>query len=420
MSISFITMIILLAGGPDSIDVSIIPENWVFGYECLIDASASGSWKSNHPVIDSTLIDAAVSVIVESPEVDFLATGAMRSDSTSPAHLRRARGVVKWPGTPWIAAGIYMNDQQPFIAGLSNPVIEWDLVNIDSIQGFGVSSGGILGFRGDYFIQLTRGDTLTHFNVHSPWMGFAGVDYARAQIHTADSISDENFTVNVLSVRGDFRYFKPWIVVAGADGEEGRWAVSAEIRDFRPINTRWGTIEVVPEIHFAGDEIEFPGSAFTAGQRIIVLGAILESRRYLVSAGINGMLDLSSDSLSCVSATAGMISEEGVSWDIVCDYYADGDYRAYISSVTSDTYASAGVTVEIINDSTRVTGSASVAPRDDVCAEVSVSGDIDDSLQPACCLALSAALGPLRGLVGIEWDYDSSPLLRINLTGLLK
>jgi len=416
VSLSFITIIILLAGGNDSPD---IPENWILGYDCLFDAFALGNWKNNHPVIDSTSIDAAISVRAASPEVDFLATGALRSDSTSSLIFRRARAVVKWPGTPWIAAGVYLNDQQPFIAGLSDPVVEWGWVDIDSIQGYGLSSGGILGFRGDYILQLSRGDTLSQLNVHSPWMGFVGADYARAQIHTADSTGG-NITVNVLSVRGDFRYFKPWLIVAGAEGEEGKWAVSAEIRKFRPIDTKWGRIEVVPGIHFAGDRIDFPGSAFVSGQRVITLGAFLESRRYFVSAGIKGMLDLESDSLSGVSASAGMISDAGVSWDVIIGFYADGDYRAYISSVTSDSFASAGIAVEIINDSTRVTGSASYSPRDDVCAEVSVSGDIDNSLQPACGLAVSAALGPVRGLVGIEWEYDNSPSLRINLTGLLK
>lgn len=412
-----LTIVVLLAGGPDTLDTSLIGENWVLGYDCLIDASAYGSWKSNHPVIDSTGIDAAVSVTVRSPEVDFLATGAVRNDSTSQWSFRRGRGVVKWPGTPWIAAGVHLNDRQPFIAGLKDPVVEWGWVDIDSIQGFGVSSGGILGFRGDYLIQLTRGDTLTQLNVHSPWLGFAGMDYSRAQIHTADS-SAGDITVNVLSIRGDFRYFNPWLIVAGADGEQGRWAVSAEIRDFRPIDTDWGRIEVVPGIHFAGDRIEFPGSAFLQGQRVITLGASLDSRRYFASAGIKGMLDLESDSLSCVSASAGLISEGGVSWDAILDFYADGDYRAYISSVTSDTFASAGAAVEIINDSTRVTGSASYSPRDDVCAEVTVSGDLDDSLQPACGLAVSTLLGPVLGFVGIDWDYESSPSLRIHLRGL--
>ncbi len=419
MSISLVTLIILIAGGTDSTDVSIIPENWVFGYECLIDASALGDWRSNHPVIDSTSIDAAVSVMAVSPEVDFLATGALQSDSTSRIVFRRARGAVKWPGTPWIGAGVYVNDQQPFIAGLSNPVLEWGWVDIDSIQGFGVSSGGVLGFRGDYLIQLTHGDTLSQLNVHSPWMGFAGVDYSRAQIHTADSAGG-NITVNVLSVRGDFRYFKPWLIFAGAEGEEGKWAVSVEIRKFSPFDTQWGRIEVVPGMHFAGESIEFPGSAFTPGQRVLTLGAFLESRRYFVSAGIRGMLDLSSDSLSGVSASAGMISEGGISWDLIFDYYADGNYSAYLSSAVSDSEASAGISIEIIDDSTRVTGSASIAPRDDVCAEVSVSGDIDDSLQPACILAVTTSLGPVMCLVGIEWEYDSSPSLRIHLTGLLK
>ena len=402
MIISYLASIVLLAGSSDSVDTSIIPENWSFGYDCLIDASAAGNWKNNHPVTDSSSIDAAVSVMMESPEVDFLVTGAIRSDSTSRMGLRRARGVLKWPGTPWIGAGVFVNDRQPFIAGLLNPVVEWGWVDIDSIHGFGLSSGGIMGFSGDYLIQLSRGDTLTQLDVHSPWMGFAGLDYSRARLSTADSTSDGNTVVNVLSVRGDFRYFNPWLTVAGADGEGGKWAVSVEIRNYSPINTEWGRIEVVPEVHFAGDKIDFPGSSFAPGQRVIALGAFLESRRYFVSSGIKGMVDLSSDSLSGVSATAGLIS------------------GAAVSSLISDSFASAGIAVEIINDSTRVTGSSSYSPRDDVCAEVFISGDIDDTLQPACGLVLSAALGPVNGLVEIKWDYNSSPSLRINLRGLLK
>jgi hypothetical protein len=420
MNVSFLASIILFAGSIDSMDVSIIPENWIFGYDCLIDASAGGKWINNHPVIDSTGIDAAVSVRIESQEVDFLATGAIQSDSISRVLFRRGRGSVKWPGTPWIGAGVYLNDRQPFIAGLSNPVVEWGWVDIDSIQGYGLSSGGILGFRGEYLIQLTHGDTLTQLDVHSPWMGFLGVDYSRAQLRTYDSIPDENIIVNVLSVRGDFRYFSPWLIVAGADGEQGKWAVSGEIREYSPFDTRWGSIEIVPGIHFAGNNIEFPGSAFVSGQKVITLGAFLESRRYFASAGIKGMVDLESDSLSGVSASAGLISRAGVAWDVIFDYYADGDYRTVISSVTSDSYASAGIAVEIINDSSRVTGSASYSPRDDVCAELTVSGDIDDSLQPACGLAVSTALGPVTGLVRIDWNYADSPSFRIDLRGLLK
>lgn len=276
-----------------------------------------------------------------------------------------------------------------------------------------------MGFRGDYTIQLTHADTLSQLNLHSPWMGFAGVDYSRAQMHTPDSLGGD-ITLNVLSVRGDFRYFRPWLILAGAEGEPGKWAVSAEIRKFHPMDTQWGTIEVIPGMHFAGDSIEFPGTAFIAGQRVITLGAFLESRRYFVSAGIKGMLDLSSDSLSGVSASAGMISDGGIMWDMLFAYYADGDYRAYLSSVVTVSHASAGIAAEIINDSTRVTGTASYAPRKDVCAELSVSGDIDDSLQPLCDLAVTASLGPVSCLLGIEWDYDSSPSLRINLTGLFR
>jgi len=420
MFISIMASIILSAAGADSTDISLMPDNWVFGYEFLFDASADGSWKGNHPVIDSTGIDASVSVLVLSPEVDILAMGAVSSDSASSIRLRRGRAVVKWPGTPWIGAGVYFNDKQPFIAGLTGPVVEWGWVDIDSIRGFGVSSGGFLDFEGEYLIQLSPEDTLSQLNVYSPWMGFAGVDYGRVQLHRTDSLSDENTTVNVLSVRGDFRYFSPWLIIAGAEGEHGRWALSGEIREYAPFNTRWGSIEIVPGIHFAGDSIEFPGDAFVPGQRIISLGAFLHSSRYFASAGLEGMLDLQSDSLSGISASAGLISEMGIRWNAVLNYYADDDYSAIVSSELLDSFASSGIAVEVINDSARVTGRASYSPRDDVCAEIRLSGDLDDSLQPACGFAVSAALGPVTGLFRIDWNYLSSPLIRIDLRGLLR
>ena len=198
MSILLTALLALSSVSEDTTAFSLFPESWTFGYESLVDASAQGHWKSDHPVIDSTFIDAALSVSVESPELDLLVTAAMRNDSSSHGYFRRGRCVLKWPGTPWIGAGVFKNDRQPFIAGLSNPVVEWGSVDIDSIQGFGVSSGGILGFSGEYTIQLTQGDTLSQLSINSPWMGFAGIDFSRMQIHTSDSIPDRKIAVGVL------------------------------------------------------------------------------------------------------------------------------------------------------------------------------------------------------------------------------
>ena len=419
MSAFVSVLLVLLSMAPDSSDIALLPDGWSMGWECLVSTTGSGRWAGNHPVIDSTYLDAALSLMAESEEVDFLITGALNSDSTGTFIFRRARASVKWPGTPWVGAGLYLHDRQPFVPGLREPLVEWGWVDIDSLQGYGFQSGGILGFNGEYLIQRTGADTLTQLNIHSPWMGFAGISYSRVHYHSSESPLDNNIVLNALSIRSDFRYFEPWVIIAGAEGEKGKWAVTGEIRDFSPFTTGWGEIEIVPAISFAGEEFSAPGDAFVPGQRILKLGAYLRSARYIASAGIIGMLDLNSDSLSGVSATAAMVSESSVIWDIEFDAYADGDYRAVFGAGTADPLASAGLRMEILEDSTRLTGIASCTPREDVSAELTVSADVDGSMNPACRLDISTAIGPVSGLIGIHWEQGNDVILIINLRGLL-
>ncbi len=406
--------------GSDSLRASLIPENWDFGYSTLFQANAAGSWTDKRPTMDSTCFDAEFSVYTISREVNLLATAVARSESSPEVGLRRARASVRWPGTPWLGGSVHFADRQPFIPGLRQPVAEWGWVNADSIMGFGLSGGGILGFQAFYLLQEVEGDTLEQVDVFSPWLGFAGLDYYRARLTSGDSLPGDEVTVNALAIRTDFRYASPWLVITGSDGRPGRWALSGDIRDFRPLETGWGRIEVVPGIRFAGDSVDLVTTAYTPGQRILFLGTYLESPRYMVSAGLEGMLDLESDSLSGISAAAGMISTGGVTWDMMLSVFADGDYSGSLASGISDSFASAGMMLEVIDDSTRLTGTASYSPRRDVCAEISVAGDLDDSLQPSCAVAVSAALGPVRGLLKVDWTYDSSPVFSLNLRGLLR
>ncbi len=420
MSAFVSVLLVLLAAPPDSTDIGLVPEGWTMDWECLVSATGNGVWAGNHPVIDSTDVDAALSLMAESPEVDFLVTGALMSDTADTFIFRRARAVVKWPGTPWIGTGLYLHDRQPFIPGLSEPLVEWGWVDIDSLQGYGFASGGILGFNGEYIIQQAGADTLTQLNIHSPWMGFAGFSYSRVHYHSAESPLDDNIVLNALSIRSDFRYFKPWVLIAGADGEKDRWAVAGEIRDFTHFNTDLGEIEVVPAVAFAGKEFSAPGDAFVPDQRLLKLGAYLRSVRYIASAGIIGMLDLGSDSLSGVSAIAAMVSESSIIWNIEFDAYADGDYRAMFGAGTANSFSSAGIRIEMLEDSTRLTGMASCIPREDVSAELTISSDVDGSLDPECGLDISTVLGPVSGLIGIHWEQGRDVTFTINLRGLIR
>ena len=415
-------MFIMLAAaaGQDSIGTSTVPEDWDFGYSALVQAGAGGTWVDGEPVADTTSFDAAFSVHALSKEVDLLAVAASGSDRSGEMFLRRGRASVRWPGTPWIGGSVHYGDGLPFVPGLGPPLVEWGWVDPDSLSGFGVSGGGILGFSADYLLQEAGDDTLEQFMVSSPWLGFAGADYYRMELVPGDSISSGGLVMNAVAVRTDLRYASPWLVIAGGEGREGRWAVSGEIRDFSPIDTRWGSIELVPGIDFTGDSLDLPSCSYTPGRRVVSMAAYLNSRRYMFSAGVKGMADLESDSLSGASMTAGMVSEGGVTWDLMLDIFADGDYSGLLSSRTSDSFASAGLMLEVVNDSSRVTGSASYSPRRDVCAQLSVSGDLDDSLEPSCAAAVSAALGPVRALLEVDWKYDAAPVYRLDLRGLLE
>ncbi len=418
MSIQMILISLLLAGGGDSTSTSFLPAGWDMHFQSLVHAGAMGGWVESKPVMDSTFFDASLSVKAVSPNVDILASVAAGLPEDSILALRRGRFALKWPGTPWIGASAHINDRQPFVPGLGNAISEWGWA--DSTRGFGVSGGGILGFRSDYLYQLSSGDTLQQLNIFSPWMGFAGFDYRRIQLNPQDSSSSGEWAINTFSIRSDLRYASPWLVIVGGDGRRGVWAFTGEIRDFRPISTEWGSIEVVPSMSFAGDSLELPSDAFVPGQRVLALAAYLQSRRYMVSAGLQGRVDLESDSLSGVSAMAGMVSRNGVLWNLNLDLSADGDYYGELSAGTYDRMAGAGLMLHAEDDSIRVTGSASYTPRNDVCAEVSVSGDLDDSLQPSCGAYVSAAAGPVRGLISVDWEYNSSPVFRIDLRGLLR
>lgn len=413
-----VVLITLAGSGPDSSGTGTVPGDWEFDCSMLILAEASGTWRDSRPSADSTLMDAAFSVQALSREVDILAVAAAESSPSSELYLRRARARVRWPGTPWIGGGVHYADRLPFLPGLRAPVVEWGWPQPDSIRGFGVSGGGILGFSSEFLLQQVSGDTLEQFSVASPWMGFAGAGYRRLEYSPGDS-SAPAFTVSVLEVRTDFRYISPRMVLTGG-GRPGRWGISCEILDLGILDTGWGRVEVVPGIRFAGDSVRKVTQAYSPGQRVLFLGSYLSSRRHMVSAGLEGMLDLESDSLSGVSARAGMVDREGVTWDLVLDIFADGDHRGSAAAGIADSFASAGIMLEVLDDSLRVTGSASYSPRRDVCAEVSVSGDLDDSLQPSCRAAVSTALGPVRGLASVDWEYDGSPVFRIELRGLLR
>jgi hypothetical protein len=399
-----------------------LPESWSTDAECLVRTGASAHWWVDHPILDSSRVDAELSVTAFSPFSDFLITGAMSasSDSAGTAELRRARAMLQWPGTPWVGAGVRLGEGAPFTAGLHEPVIEYGWISPDSLRGMILSAGGFLGFRGSYSLAMSGGDTLASSRVRSPWLGFAGLDYSRTALHPGPGGTRGESVLNVLMIWSDFRIVKPWVLVAGADGEPGRWAVEAELRSFRPLDTGWGRLELVPGLSFAGDSFSSPGQAFTPGRRVLTLKALIRPDRYMLGAGLIGSVDLEGDSLTFVSLLGYMLSEAGISYDIRATLREDGGYSAGGEIGTaSGRNASASLAAEVIDDSLRVTGRALYAPRSDVSGSLTVSGDVSGSTDPVCGLDVSALIGPATGHMGIEWRAGDV-LLTVGIGGLFR
>ena len=382
---------------------AILPEGWSAGIELLLNAEAAGHWSVDRLVPDSTCTEASIRLSIVSEYADILAIPVFTSEPSPGAGLRRARALVRWPGTPWIGAGVFYGEGAPFMPGLSEPYIEHGWIEPDSLKGFNLSSGGFLGFHGEFSMAFSGTDTLALTRIRSPWMGFAGLEYRRTALHVSPDSTD-GAILNTLTVWGDLRYVEPWVVIAGKDGEPGMWAVEGELRDFTPFHTDWGEVELVPGFRMAGSEFQCPGPAFSRGRRTFLLSALVRSSRYFAGAGLTAFYDLDEDSLSGAAIRAGMLSRTGLSVGTEIRVTLDGELIAAGSFGTTTENSSASLEVRYEGDSTRVTGMAAHSPRSDVTGELTVSGNAYGTVNPVCRLDLSTSMGPASGHLALVWE----------------
>ncbi len=417
MTALLLGMLVAVSAGVDSTGSSgVLPENRMPKYSAFLAGYADGEWKGGSPVVDSTGFYAGFAVEFSSRVVDML--GVISGENSGGASLERGRALVRWPGTPWIGGGVRFGEGQPFLPGLEKPVVDWDRYPADSITGFQVSGGGIMGFEAAYLLQEARGDTLEQFSVFSPWMGFLGADYRRLAVEDPDSSSGGNTLLNVLEVRTDFKYVRPRMVISVGDGEPGRWVIEGEIRGFAPFDTYLGPVELVPGVRFSGDSADVLDPSFSPGGKGVFMGTYLQSRKYLFAAGLEGVVDVDNGSVS-VEAGAGTVMEGGMDADISLEV-TDGDFRGVLGVGVSDESASIGIDFTAVDDSTRMMVSSSYSPRRDVCARVSVSGDLAGTVDSRCAADVSAMLGPVLGVVGVEWEHGSLPVFRIDVRGIFR
>ncbi len=343
--------------------------------------------------LEQRLFELGESVALES--VPFSAEGTVTArdrDGERDLVLRRGLLEARWPGTPWIGAGISLAAEPFMVSGLRDPLIDSDWTPVDSIRAVSLDLAGILGMRLSATQAVLQGDdSLTVVTVSSPWLGFGSVDYAFVDRTGADS----SFHMQAYTVTADLRYARPSVILASNGSGADSTAVLVEVRDIELLDTGWGLLEAVPSAAWAGDSTRCPGGAFEAGRTILGLDILLRPSRVALSAGAGLMLDPSDPGRAAGHASAAMTSEAGVTHRLALDGIGTRGWEAGLSSTLHTGRTSLGGGILTCADSTRVTGTAGYSPTGGVHALLSVGADADGSADPGAelCLAFSTAGG---------------------------
>lgn len=398
-------------------------ESWISDWNCLISTESFGRWDIDQPILDSTSIDAALSVEVLYPGVRLAATTSFSGDSTGSVGLRSAFAGLRFPGTPWIGIEGFYHAYTPFVFGLHAPIIEWDRMDIEDLRGAGLSAGGILGFSGICrIIQDNEGVAITDILIESPWFGFVDFEYRRLHIYLNSDLKSEKteYLLNLLIIDSNLRYLKPYVIIMSSDiADDADWGLLAEIRGIEPFSTGLGDAVLVPSIEFAGSEWRSEENGLVPGQQTLRLDLLIEPQKTMTSFGISGMYDLKVDSLSGGALKASMITEADIRYSLNGSYFTSDRWNVGFGLQYRNMGSAAGCVLGFYPDSTRITATAGYTPRNDVSCRLEVSGDAVGSPNPLCRLSTIAVIGPVDGIFGIDWDGECVEY-RIEVRGLIE
>jgi len=299
-----------------------------------------------------------------------------------------AGAFFRWPGSPWISAGVFRGIRDPFVYGVSEPVVEWNSTGSRDMNGASLEAGGVLGFSGWW---NRYSDSLSWCGISSPWLGFAQVKWDRLGSDSSSSSLDN------ISGFADLRFVQPWLSFS-SHGDT--WSGEGELRGWKPVSNAFITLEIVPMASWASDTLG-------AG-----LGAYLKGRSRSFSGYFRAFApDLDNAGDASLSAGFDMLSQAGVNWSMNAfldemespGITASGMYRA--------SPAGCGALVYAGEDTLAVTVSALYSPVRGVSSALSVYTDLDsDSPDPGCALEVHGA-GSM-GLAGIRvsWSRDITEL----------
>ena len=296
-----------------------------------------------------------------------------------------AGAFCRWPGSPWVSAGVFRGLRDPFIFGLSSPLSEWNAAGMDEINGVSAEAGGVLGFDG-WWNQY--GDTLSWYGMRSPWLGFGNVSW--------ESMEGDSSEFHVIRGFADLRAVQPWFSFVS---ENDSWSGEGEIRGFSPFSSSLLTMEIVPSARWSEDSTSLELSGYFRGRSTSFSGFISAEANVdkPEAADIRGGFD--------------MLSRAGVHWAAT----ASLEELEYFSGTVSGFYraspAGCGCGLSIEDDSLAVTATALYSPVRGVSSALSVSTDLSTgSPDPTCNFGVFAAGNPGSAGFTVKWEEGTTEL----------
>ncbi len=296
-----------------------------------------------------------------------------------------AGAFFRWPGSPWIATGVSMGLVDPFLAGFDVPVKEWNDYDVMDSTVVTVEAGGLLGFD-SFWNQF--GDSLSWYGIKSPWLGFGTVSW--------NGIQENSTELETFSGFLDLRRAQPWFLFVK---ENSQWTYLTEIRGWQPVRNRCISIEAVPRLFFVED-------SSTVG-----LTGLLRGENRTLSASFTAVMDVDNGSEPFLSAGLDVLSETGIAWSLDAELDHLKDFHGLVSGFYRISPAGCGGSLEMFDDSLRVTATALYSPVRGVSTELSVMSDLStESPEPECLLRVFGARDDFIGAITVEWGEGSTTM----------
>ncbi len=324
-----------------------------------------------HDRMFSLQASASVSLTPDSQEVTFRPVSA--------------GAFCRWPGSPWISAGVFRGLRDPFISGLTDPVFEWNSTGVKEINGVSAEAGGVLGFDG-WWNQYE--DTLSWYGIKSPWLGFGNVSW--------ESVESDSSAFQVIRGFADLRVVQPWFSFVS---EDDSWRGEGEVRGFAPYRSSLISLEIVPAAKWSEDSTEVELSGLFRGRSTIFSG--------FFTVGTNVDKPEEAD----LKAGFDMLSRAGVYWSVTAALEELDSFTGSISGFYRASPAGCGFGLNVEDDSLAVTASALYSPVRGVSSVLSVSTDLSTSSpDPACSFGVFAAGTAGTAGITVEWEEGLTEL----------